>query len=271
MKISPLVVGTAFLGSVSAGPPELPLDGSTKSGTLSQNQYDYYTISSEDSGDVTITTTVTANPIGVWTWIGRDYQPVDGNSDWNQGAIINYPAKQTVENLEPNETYYVGVQGIGSPTASYTISATIDNKPYTPPTSIKVDDDLPITGQISDQFQYLFFIADIPEDGNYTISVNPSSNSFSTSEKRPANEKHGTVVKTSHGPTRPLTEDVYLLGSNLDLPTLGHRQWENSTSRYNTWTTLECPFLRKDSKLGISVKTRVSQLTFYLKVDSQKE
>eukprot|EP00750_Incisomonas_marina_P009253 INCI15868.1.p1 GENE.INCI15868.1~~INCI15868.1.p1 ORF type:complete len:202 (-),score=15.53 INCI15868.1:429-1034(-) len=154
MKISPLVVGTAFLGSVSAGPPELPLDGSTKSGTLSQNQYDYYTISSEDSGDVTITTTVTANPIGVWTWIGRDYQPVDGNSDWNQGAIINYPAKQTVENLEPNETYYVGVQGIGSPTASYTISATIDNKPYTPPTSIKVDDDLPITGQASPMLLY---------------------------------------------------------------------------------------------------------------------
>ena len=121
--------------------------------------------------------------------------------------------------------------------------------------------------KISDQFQYLFFIADIPEDGNYTISVNPSSNSFSTSEKRPANEKHGTVVKTSHGPTRPLTEDVYvvfylsvvraprgqsrsrcnvcgrryLLGSNLDLPTLGHRQWENSTSRYNTWTTCVQP------------------------------
>lgn len=50
-------------------------------------RYDYYTISSEDSGDVTITTTVTANPIGVWTWIGRDYQPVDGNSDWNQVGL----------------------------------------------------------------------------------------------------------------------------------------------------------------------------------------
>ena len=64
-----------------------------------------------------------------------------------QGSIIGYPAVQTVENLEPNVTYFVGVQGIGSPTASYTISATIDVKPYVPPTAITVDDDFPVTTQ----------------------------------------------------------------------------------------------------------------------------
>ena len=151
-----------------------------------------------------LTTTVTQNPIGVWTYVGRDYQPVDGNSDWNQvlqlpgvpcgakmccyyfrsrlcprvwnqGAIIQYPAKQVIENLEPNETYYVGVQGIGSPSASYTISATIDNKPYVPPSTIKVDDKMPVTSQIPDVYQYAFFTADIPEDGNYTVSIFPQS------------------------------------------------------------------------------------------------
>ncbi len=67
----------------SADPVELPLDGSTKSGTLNQNEYDYYIVRSPQSGNVHITTTVTQNPIGVWTWVGRAYEPIDGNSDWD--------------------------------------------------------------------------------------------------------------------------------------------------------------------------------------------
>jgi hypothetical protein len=48
-------------------------------------RYDYYTIQLDDeSGDVTITTTATDNPYGVWTYIGRAYQPIDGDSDWDR-------------------------------------------------------------------------------------------------------------------------------------------------------------------------------------------
>ena len=60
---------------------------------------------------------------------------------------MNYPAKFNVDNVEPNQTYYVGVQGIGSPTASYTISATVTPKPYQPPTELKVGD-MPYTGNV---------------------------------------------------------------------------------------------------------------------------
>ena len=68
---------------------------------------------------------------------------------------MNYPAKFTVENLEPNQTYYVGIQGIGSPTASYTLSATFDSKPYNPPTELKVDD-MPTNGQVCFQSESPF-------------------------------------------------------------------------------------------------------------------
>jgi hypothetical protein len=70
-----LLVGCAL--QCHGAPDELSLDGSTLAGSLSFNQYHYYYFSSpQDSGDVTITTTVTSGVYGVWTWVGTTYYPV---------------------------------------------------------------------------------------------------------------------------------------------------------------------------------------------------
>lgn len=63
--------------SVQSTPDVLPLDGSSISDTISFNQYHYYYFKSPQSGDVSITTTVTGgSDIGVWTWVGTNYLPV---------------------------------------------------------------------------------------------------------------------------------------------------------------------------------------------------
>ena len=136
-----------------------------------------------------------------------------------------------VDNLEPNTTYYVGVQGIGSPSASYTISGKIENGPYKEPTKLTADASQPKTSQTpSDQFQYEFFTVDVEKDGNYTVSVYPESTS-KTSLRKPESEK---ATPDLH---HPFSEEVYVLASAMDLPTLGHKQWSNGTSKFNDWAT----------------------------------
>lgn len=58
------------------------------------------------------------------------------------GSVINYPGVVVVQNIIPNMTYYVGVQGIGSPTDVYKISATIQYHDWVRPVRLEVCLDL---------------------------------------------------------------------------------------------------------------------------------
>jgi hypothetical protein len=78
-----LVLATPALAAT-----QLPLSGSKLAGSVTFNAYNYYYFTSSQSGNVIITTTITGgSEYGAWTYVGAGYDPIDGNSDWEDGMF----------------------------------------------------------------------------------------------------------------------------------------------------------------------------------------
>ena len=84
----------------------------------------------------------------VWSWVGENYQPYDGDSDWNNGCIESYPADYHVDNI---------------------ISAKLTTKQYIEPIQLLMNDE-PYPGKTI-TYQYTDFYIDIESSGNFTVAL----------------------------------------------------------------------------------------------------
>eukprot|EP01013_Petalomonas_cantuscygni_P008121 TRINITY_DN20833_c0_g1_i1.p1 TRINITY_DN20833_c0_g1~~TRINITY_DN20833_c0_g1_i1.p1 ORF type:complete len:281 (+),score=29.89 TRINITY_DN20833_c0_g1_i1:243-1085(+) len=245
----------------------ISMDGDTHAGTLSQNKYSYYCFIPQTWGVVTINTVVTGgSAVGVWSWVGLEFRPVDGRSDYNMGSIANYPANFQIVNAFPNRTYWLGIQGIGI-SSSFSTSVTIANHPPTPPVDLVLGDP-PTTASVEPR-QFAFFRARVP-------SGSPDGPTSHLSREQAPSAVNVTafvfVQDTSH--TTPVdglgssTHVSLLLGTIYD-PTTVHHDEEVVVPVGGTWVNVTAPWVRTgpDQWVGVSVYGKYAS-RFFVRVSA---
>lgn len=220
-----------------SAPTELKLDGTKQSGSVDFNGYNYYYFESQSSGNVEITVSCSDS---VWSWVGENYQPYDGDSDWDNGCIQALAADYLVDNIIKNVTYYVGIQGIGNK-ESYQISAKLTTKPYIEPLQLLMNDQ-PYPDQ-SIKYQYVDFYINIESTGNFTVAL--------------------FADKCS---STDIVELLISAGGNPLPPRTGNAEWKLKVEKSGTWSnnTLLVPFARPNV-YQISVWAEL-ETSFYIKV-----
>ncbi|ETO07871.1 hypothetical protein RFI_29519 [Reticulomyxa filosa] len=233
-----ICITIALAISLTHGADQISLNGSPKQGSVKMNSYNYYYFISQQSGNVEIVNkVVSGSPYGVWTYVGRDYEPYDGKSDWSQGAISGYPADFFVDNIQINATYYISVQGIGN-SDTYSLTAVLTPHSYIPPTQLTMNDQ-PWTSNVNTDYQYTDFYLDVSTNENFTVSVYVNSGDVES----------GDVV--------------LLVSPNGVLPRTGNYEWQLELTKSQTWQNLLIPFAREGT-YGISVWA-THAIQFYIK------
>ena len=228
------VIQNVTVQSKLSNPTELNLDGSKESGSVDFNGYDYYYFQSQTSGNVEIT--VSCND-SVWSYVGENYEPYDGDSDWDNGCIQSYPADYYVDNIQ-NVTYYVAIQGI-SFAESYQISAKLTTKPYIQPIQLLMNDEPYSSKTIT--YQYVDFYINIESIGNFTVDI------------------YADKCSSSY-----IVELLIANGGDPLPPRTGNAEWKLKIEKSGIWNNMVIPFARPNIYL-ISVWAEL-ETSFYIKV-----
>eukprot|EP00294_Goniomonas_avonlea_P003850 CAMPEP_0114561576 /NCGR_PEP_ID=MMETSP0114-20121206/12077_1 /TAXON_ID=31324 /ORGANISM="Goniomonas sp, Strain m" /LENGTH=263 /DNA_ID=CAMNT_0001747219 /DNA_START=19 /DNA_END=810 /DNA_ORIENTATION=- len=202
----------------------LPIDGTPATGSLNYMEYKQYYVYLEQSGDLTLTQTITGgSQYGVWNFAARGYQPVDGKSDWDFGTISSQSESKTLKNLEVGVCYYIAVAHLETDSVSYSLVAKLTPQTWKPPTNLTVDD-MPFAAPL-DAWQYTDFMVTPSFNGNISVEVNIVSGRSS----------------------------VALLALPQGVPRLGNFLVKADESKEGEWKSLPLSFMRKDVPIGIAV------------------
>eukprot|EP01006_Ploeotia_vitrea_P033851 TRINITY_DN65647_c9_g1_i1.p1 TRINITY_DN65647_c9_g1~~TRINITY_DN65647_c9_g1_i1.p1 ORF type:complete len:263 (-),score=54.60 TRINITY_DN65647_c9_g1_i1:12-800(-) len=207
---------------------EMPLDGTPVSGSVAFNKYRTYEFRWNESvwQDVEFKLTETSgSPYGFWLYIGTDYIPRDGDSDWANGCILSQPQTFVAEALFPNHTMYVSIQGIGQ-SEDYSVSATVMRTSKVSPVQRLKLNDMPTPGRVAGR-QYAYFDVNSPGfEGNITVQVYLND----------APDRH-VYVQAIQQP---------------GLATLGHYTWQNKTSSVGQWVSVvEADYVRQPLAISL--------------------
>jgi hypothetical protein len=169
-------------------------------------------------------------------YVGENVQPYDGKSDFSQITIPGYPAKMIIDNVSPNNTYFVSVQALAIAGGTYTLSATFVPQKAVLPVTLRVNDQPYADTTNERQFTDFYFTPTV--GGNSTVSLYVYSGG---------------------------SDRWYLSAGANYIGRIAKNQWYVDDNKRNTWVELQIPFTSTYDRYGVSVASH-DALQFYIKV-----